>query len=115
VVTEFLREISTHASPLGMPPAQVITTTADCNMLIYLLQSYVNIIRHDASEAVKYKELIKNGPIGSPSAGLPALTGMPPGPARCSPRTPLKSANIGSATSMVTSHYKTGVGWKSSR
>ncbi len=80
----FCVKFSTHASPLGMTPAQVITTTADCNMLIYLLQTYVNIIRHDASEAVKYKELIKNGPIGTPSAGLPALTGMPPGPAAVS-------------------------------
>jgi hypothetical protein len=77
----FCVKFAVHASPLGMTPAQINTTTADCNMLIYLLQTYVNIIRHDASEATKYKELIKHGPIGSPSAGLPAASGMPPGPA----------------------------------
>ncbi len=64
-----------------MTPAQVVAVTSDCNMLIYLLQTYVNIIRHDASEATKYKDLIKDGPIGTPSGGLPAFTGMPPGPA----------------------------------
>jgi hypothetical protein len=68
-----------------MTPAQINATTADCNMLIYLIQTYVNIIRHDASEATKYKELIKNGPIGTPGAGLPAASGMPPGPAAVAP------------------------------
>jgi hypothetical protein len=49
-------------------------------MLIYLIQTYVGTTRHNAAAALQYKDLIKNGPIGTPSSGIPVVVALPAPP-----------------------------------
>ena len=42
-----------HSATLGFGISSVTAAVADCNMLLYLLQTYVPLLRHDAAEAVK--------------------------------------------------------------
>lgn len=74
-----------HAVVLGVPIGQIAIAVSDCNMLIYLLQTYVPVARNDGAEAVRYKELIKNGPIGTPGGAPPAATPMPAAPTTVPP------------------------------
>ena len=76
----FCIQLPSHAAVLGLVAAQTASATADCNMLIYLIQTYAPSLRKDAAEAVRYKDVIKNGPIGTPSGGIPAVTVLPVAP-----------------------------------
>ena len=76
----FCVKLPSHAATLGLVAAQTSSATADCNMLIYLIQTFAPTLRNDAAEAVRYKDVIKNGPIGTPSGGIPAATALPVAP-----------------------------------
>jgi len=73
----FAIKIPTEGPPLGLSAPQIASVTADCNMLIYLIQTYVGVTRQNAAGALQYKDLIKNGPIGTPSGGIPAAVVLP--------------------------------------
>jgi hypothetical protein len=74
-----------QATALGFAAPEVAAVTADCNMLTYLLQTYVPTVKSDGNEAVRYKELIKNGPIGTPGGGPPAPAVLQPAPPLVAP------------------------------
>jgi len=76
----FCLKFPVQGAALGFTAAEIATVTADCNMLTYLMQTYVPAVRNDGNEAVRYKELIKNGPIGTPGGGLPAASVLPAAP-----------------------------------
>ncbi len=77
----FLLKFQVQGPGLGFLPAQVTATTADCNMLIYLVQTYVAVTRQNVAAALQYKDLIKNGPIGTPSGTVPMAAALPAAPA----------------------------------
>ena len=76
----FCLKFPIHSTTLTFGIAALTAAVADCNMLIYLLQTYVPVIRHDAEEAGAYKDLMKEGPIGTPSGAPPVATAMPVAP-----------------------------------
>lgn len=76
----FAIKIPTEGPPLGLTAPQVSSAVADCNMLIYLIQTHVGVTRQNAAAALQYKDLIKNGPIGTPSSGVPVAATLPAPP-----------------------------------
>ena len=76
----FCLKFPIHSTTLTFGIAALTAAVADCNMLIYLLQTYVPAVRHDAEEAVTYKDIIKEGPIGTPSGAPPVATALPVAP-----------------------------------
>lgn len=78
----FATKLPKHAATLGLQATVVSGALKDCRYLAYCIDSFVDIRRREADEAVAYKELIKNGPPGSPAGALPAPAPLPdPAPA----------------------------------
>lgn len=76
----FSIKILTHGTALGIAAAQISSATADCDMLIYLIQTHVGVTRQNAAAALQYKDLIKNGPIGTVSGDVPSAVALPASP-----------------------------------
>ena len=76
-----------HGGTLGFTAPQITAAADDCNMCIYLIQTYTPAMKNDAAEAQAYKDLIKNGPISGPALPPPMAAALPPPPTTVLPGT----------------------------
>jgi len=83
-LTNFANKFSMLAAALGFLPAEVIWVNNDANMFIYLLNQIETFIT--AKEVrVNYKNLIRNGPLGSPGGSAPLMPVVPAAPTTVAP------------------------------
>lgn len=76
----FLAKLTVHAATLGISAAELATVKADVEFLTFLQQDLLPAYRAKAQEITSYKDLIKDGPLGSPGGTLPAVPTLPTAP-----------------------------------
>jgi hypothetical protein len=79
-LANFAAKLPTHANSLAISGADVAAAQDDCNYLRYLINDVLPQRRAEIHELTQYKDLIKNGPIGSALTPLPTMATLPPPP-----------------------------------
>jgi hypothetical protein len=80
----FANKFAVYAAGLGFTPAEVTAVTNDAAMLAYLLL-LTEIYTTAKAQRVTYKNLIKDGPIGSVGGPIPAAPVAPAAPTVVAP------------------------------
>ncbi|TLD70201.1 hypothetical protein FEM03_13505 [Phragmitibacter flavus] len=75
----FTLKLTTHAGVLGFDTGAVTKAQEDCQALIYLINTYIPLLKNGLEEAYGYKDMIKNGS-GSTLSALPSATAIPAAP-----------------------------------
>lgn len=85
-LNNFAANLQTHAERLGIPQPTVNQTVVDATMLQHLVGDLVPVYQLALQERVAFKNIIKDGPLGSPQPAQPAPpatatnpTSVPPG------------------------------------
>ena len=86
-MANFATKLPSHATELGLDPATVSNAVIDCDFLFYLLTDLVPVRTSDLSQAIAYKDLMKNGPIGTPISNFPVPGTLSAAPANLVPGT----------------------------
>ena len=84
-MTNFAAKLTVHAPTVSVTAAELAAVQADVAFLTYLQRDLLPLYRTKAQEVTAYKELIRNGPPGSPAGTLPAAPAPPKVPATVLP------------------------------
>lgn len=78
-LNDFAAKLPTHAATLNVSAAELTSVQNDAAMFAYLV-SLVGIFITEKEERVNYKDLMRDGPIGTPAGDFPdmPLLGTPP-------------------------------------
>lgn len=79
-LNNFLAKLTVHASTVGVTAAELAAVKADVEFLTFLQHDLLPLYRAKAQEITAYKDLIKDGPSGSPGGTLPAAPTVPTAP-----------------------------------
>jgi hypothetical protein len=76
----FAQAFATRGPALGFTAAEVAAVQADAAMLDYIISDMIPTSKAGLDARYSYKDLMKNGPLGSPGGALPTTpaTGTPP-------------------------------------
>ena len=83
-LNNFSGKLGGYATLLGLSAAEVASAVADALMFVYLL-NLVEIFTTAKEQRVNYKNLIKDGPIGTPAGAFPAAPSVAAAPAAVAP------------------------------
>ncbi len=83
-LTNFANKFATLAAGMGFLPADITSVNNDATMFTYLINQ-VETFTTAKEQRVNYKNLIKNGPLGSPGGVLPVIPTVPAAPAVVTP------------------------------
>jgi hypothetical protein len=81
----FAQSFGTHAPTLGFTAAEVAAVQADAAMLDYLVSDSLPAYKANLDARYSYKNLIKNGPAGSPGGAPPPAPTVGVAPATVAP------------------------------
>src|ERR1700737_2120465 len=81
----FLAKVTVHSTTVSVTAAEVATLKADVEYLSYLLHDLLPLYRSKAQEITAYKDLLKDGPLGTPGGTLPVAPTPPTAPAAVAP------------------------------
>jgi hypothetical protein len=84
-LNNFAGTFATHATALGFSAADVTAVQNDAVMLQYLVGDLVPAYKNALQARTAYKNLIKDGPIGSPGGVVPAAPTLAAPPASVAP------------------------------
>jgi hypothetical protein len=84
-LANFSSKLPTHAAAIPLDAATVAEALKDCAFLSYCISPFVITRKREHEQAVSYKDLIKNGPAGSPLAGIPTISAIPEAPVAVAP------------------------------
>lgn len=84
-MTNFAAKLTVHAPTVSVTAAELAAVQADVAFLAYLQRDLLPLYRAKAQEVTAYKDLIRNGPLGSPAGTLPAAPSPPKVPAAVLP------------------------------
>jgi hypothetical protein len=79
-LANFSNKLPTHGSLLSLTAAEISAAQDDCNLLRYLIADVLPQRRTELQELTNYKDLIKDGPLGTPNTPLPSMAPLPPAP-----------------------------------
>lgn len=81
----FTQALASHAATLGLTPADVASAQADASMFDYLIGDLLPAFQSAMQARTAYKNLIRNGPVGSPGGDPPSAPANPAPPATVAP------------------------------
>jgi hypothetical protein len=70
-MNNFVAKVNVHSITVGVPTADLTSLQADVAYYSYLQHDLLPLYRTKAQEMTAYKDLIKDGPIGTPAGTLP--------------------------------------------
>lgn len=79
-MTNFVAKLSVHAATVSVTAAELAAVQDDVGFLSYLQRDLLPLYRAKAQEVTAYKDLMRNGPLGSPAGTLPAAPTAPKAP-----------------------------------
>lgn len=80
-MNNFVAKVAVHAATVDVSAAQLSALQADGAYLSYLQHDLLPLYRAKAQELTTYKDLMKDGPIGTPAGTLPVAPSPPTAPA----------------------------------
>lgn len=75
----FISKLTAIAPGFGISPAEIAALGEDFTNFIYFL-NVIDIFKRETQERVHYKDILANGPIGTPLGAIPSLPVLPADP-----------------------------------
>jgi hypothetical protein len=79
-MNNFVAKLAVHATTVSVSASELAAAQADVAFLTYLQHDLLPLYRAKAKEVTAYKDLLKDGPLGSPGGTLPAAPAPPTAP-----------------------------------
>jgi hypothetical protein len=84
-MNNFVAKMVVHGTTVGVSAADLATLQADAKYHSYLVHDLLPLYRAKAQEVTAYKDLMNDGPIGTPAGTLPVAPTPPTAPAAVLP------------------------------